>query len=96
MSFAKQFRSVFSKVIPHRATVNPGSLADGAGETVSITVPGAALGDTVLCGPGADLLDVVFSASVVAANTVEIRFQNEAGATRDIASSTWNITVLGR
>jgi len=96
MSFAKQFRSVFSKVILHQATINPGSLADGAGETVSVTVPGAALGDTVLCGPGTDVLDVLFSASVVAANTVEIRFQNESTGTRDIASSTWNLTVLGR
>lgn len=94
MSDKKQFQGVLRVVYNGRQTVNPASAADGAGETISLTVPGAALGDIVLVGPGADVLDTVFSASVVAANTVEIRVQNESTGTRDIASSSWNILVL--
>lgn len=81
-------------VIYETATVNPSNLADGAGETISVTVTGAALGDHVIAVPGADMTDVVWSASVISANTVEIRVQNESLSARDIASSTWKFIVL--
>lgn len=81
-------------VIYETSTVNPGSLVDGAGQTISVTVTGAALGDHVTAVPGADMTDVVWSASVISANTVEVRVQNESLSTRDIASSTWKFIVL--
>lgn len=81
-------------VIYETATVNPASLADGAGSTIAVTVAGAAVGDHVIAIPGADMIDVVYSASVVAANSVEVRVQNESASTRDVASSTWKFIVL--
>lgn len=74
-------------------TWDPASLADGAGETKSITVAGAALGDVVLVAPPYDMQDFVFSGYVQAADTVEIRIQNESTAIVDLASGTWKVVV---
>jgi hypothetical protein len=76
-------------------TFNPGSLADGAGETSSgITVTGAALGDFVLVSAPYDLQDITVTGYVQAADTVEIRVQNESTGTVDLASGTWKIKVI--
>lgn len=76
-------------------TWNPGSLADGAGETsAAFTVTGAALGDTVLAGAPYDLQGITCTAYVSAANTVKIRLQNETGGTIDLASGTWKVRVF--
>jgi hypothetical protein len=95
MSFAKQFRQVFPKVIKTTATINPASLADGAGATQVVSVPGAKLGDVVLVSAPYDLQDITVTAYVQAADLVEVRVQNEGGATVDLASGTWNILVFG-
>lgn len=77
------------------ATWNPGSLADGAGETsAGITVTGAALGDAVVVYPPYDLQDVTCTGYVQAADTVEIRLQNESTGVRDLASGTWQVGVV--
>lgn len=74
---------------------DPASLADGAGETsASITVTGAALGDFVIVSAPYDLEDCIATAYVQAANTVEIRLQNESTATRDLGSGTWKVRVI--
>ncbi|MBA7690314.1 hypothetical protein ES703_98839 [subsurface metagenome] len=74
---------------------DPGNLVDGAGETSSgITVTGAAPGDFVLVSAPYDLQDCVASGYVQAADTVEIRLQNESGGTRNFASGTWRIRVI--
>jgi hypothetical protein len=76
------------------ATVDVASLFDGAGATSSVTVAGAALGDPVLVGFGVDLVDMTVTAYVSAANTVEIRVQNESGSTADLASTTVTVFVI--
>jgi hypothetical protein len=76
------------------ATVDVTSLIDGAGATASVTVTGAALGDLVLVSFGVDLVDMTVSAYVSAANTVEIRVQNESGSTADLASTTVTVFVI--
>jgi hypothetical protein len=74
---------------------NPGSLADGAGETsAAITVTGAALGDFVLVAAPYDLQGITCNGYVSAANTVKIRLQNETGDTIDLASGTWKVKVI--
>lgn len=71
-----------------------GSLVDAAGETGSITVVGAALGDFVLVSAGVDILDMTLTGYVQAADTVEYRLQNESGATHDLASTTVSVLVF--
>ena len=81
-------------VINASGTWDPGSLADGAGETKSITATGAALGDYVMVSAPYDLQDMTVSAYVQAADTVEIRLQNESGGILDLASGTWRVRVV--
>ncbi len=74
---------------------NPGNLADGAGETSgAITVAGAALGDFVLVSAPYDLQDCIATGYVQAADTVEIRLQNESTAVRDLADGLWRVRVV--
>jgi len=90
----RQFQDLFDVVASVTATVDPASLADGAGATTAVTVTGAALGDFVLAAAPYDLVDLTVSAYVQAANAVEIRVQNESGSGANLASGTWNILVL--
>ena len=76
------------------ATLNAGSLVDGAGETDDITIPGVALGDMVIgASLGVDLVGITVTGYVSAANTVKFRVQNESGSTVDLASSTLRLVV---
>ena len=87
----KDLDTVFFK----QATINPVSLLDGAGETVQVTgVTGATLGDWVLVSAPYDLQDITVTAYVQATSVVEIRIQNESGATVDLASGTWRILII--
>lgn len=75
-------------------THNFGSLADGAGETGSITVNGAQVGDLVLASAGVDLQDMTLTGYVQSADTVEYRLQNESGGVVDLASTTVRVLVF--
>jgi hypothetical protein len=89
-----QFRGLFSDTWAVTATLNAGSLVDGAGETEDITVPGVALGDMVLgASLGVDLVGLIVSGYVSAADTVKFRIQNESGSTADLASTTMRIVI---
>ena len=65
---------------------DPGSLADGAGETTTVTVTGATLGDYARATFSLDLQGITLTAWVSAADTVSVRFQNESGGSLDLAS----------
>lgn len=89
-----QFRGLFSNTWLVKATLDAGSLSDGAGETDDVTVPGVALGDMVLAASlGVDLVGLTVTGYVSAANTVKFRIQNESGSTVDLASSTLRIVI---
>lgn len=91
-----QFRGLFSDTWAVTATLDAGSLVDGAGETDDVTVPGVALGDMVLgASLGVDLVGLTVTGYVSAANTIKFRIQNESGSTVDLASATMRI-VVGR
>ena len=87
----KDLDTIFSK----QTTINPSSLLDGAGETIQITpVTGATLGDFVLVSAPYDLQDITVTAYVQATGVIEIRIQNESGATVDLASVIWRILII--
>ena len=89
-----QFRGLFSNTWLVKATLDAGSLSDGAGETDDVTVPGVALGDMVLAASlGVDLVGLTVTGYVSAANTVKFRIQDESGSTVDLASSTLRIVI---
>lgn len=74
---------------------DPGSLADGTGETsAAITVTGANLGEFIIVAAPYDLQGITCTAYVSATNTVRIRLQNETGGTIDLASGTWRVRLI--
>jgi hypothetical protein len=77
----RQFQAVFESVIPFKTTITEASIATGAAGVSAgdITVPGAALGDFVLFAPKADIVDLVVSGQVTAANTVTVTLVNLTG-----------------
>ena len=91
-----QFRGMFSDTWVVTATLDAGSLVDGAGETDTIAVPGVALGDMVLgCSFAVDEVGLTVTGYVSAAGVVSLRVQNESGSTVDLASTKIRI-VVGR
>lgn len=94
----EQFRGVYSEIWQATLTVDPASIAAGAEDTGSFTIPGLAVGDMVLgVGPGVNLTaDAEVLAYVSAANTLIIRISNlNASTALDLGSSTWKV-VIGR
>ena len=91
-----QFRGIFSDTWAVTATLNAGSLVDGAGETDDITIPGVALGDMVLgCSFAVSEAGMTVTGYVSAADVVSLRVQNESGGTVDLASCKIRL-VVGR
>lgn len=90
----RQFQALFDGVIPFKATLNEPSLADAVGDTATIAVPGAKLGDFVLVSMGVDVAGISVTAYVSATNVVSVRFQNESTGTLDLASTTIKGLVL--
>lgn len=70
------------------ATYDPPNLADGAGTTTTVSVPGLLLGDVVQATFSLDLQGITLSAWCSAADTASVRFQNESGGALDLASGT--------
>lgn len=93
----EQFQGLFSEMFAVKATLDSGSVADGAGATDTVAVPGVAVGDMVIgVAFGVDLVDMTVTAYVQAANAVEIRVQNESGTGPvDLASTTIRL-LIGR
>ena len=90
----KQFQGMFQDMWKVTCTLDAGSLADGAGESDTITVPGVALGDMVLgLSFGVSEAGITITGYVSAANTVTLRVQNESGGTVDLASTTVKLVV---
>jgi len=77
--------------IPFTFTYDPGNLVDGAGETSQQTMTGVVLGDFLMVSAPYDLQDISVTAYVQAANTVEVRVQNESTNTVDLGSGTWKV-----
>ena len=82
-----------------RSTWSQGSIsmADGQGFTIpggGQTVTGAALGDAVIVGAKTDIQSVTATGYVSAANTVQVRVQNESGGSVTIPATDWIVQVV--
>lgn len=75
-------------------TWTPGSVASGGDVSTTVTVSGAALGDFVLVSFSLDLQELGISASVTAANTVEVVLQNNTGAAVVLGEGTLKALVF--
>lgn len=76
------------------AELDPLSLANGTGTTLTITVTGATLGDFVLFSAPYNLQGLTVTAYVSANNVVSVRIQNGSGSTVDLPSGVWKAKVI--
>jgi hypothetical protein len=84
-----------TSVLGASSALNFGSIATTASADLTITVTGAAVGDTVaLALPAAPAAGIVFNAFVSAANTVTVRATNVTADAVDPASATYAVTVF--
>lgn len=81
-------------ILSATATLDFPSVAAGASQELTVTVTGAAVGDTVYLGaPAAIEAGLVWNGYVSATNTVKVRVTNVTGSAIDPASATWKVTV---
>lgn len=90
----QQFQGRFSEVWEASATVDPASVASGVTGTDTITVPGVALGDMVICfASSVSEGNMTIRCYVSAADTVTILYANNTAGAVDLASSTFKVLV---
>jgi hypothetical protein len=77
-----------------QATWNPPSLATGAQQTTTVTVPGAALGDMTQVSFSLSLAGTRLSSEVTAADTVTVTQRNDTGGAVDLASGTLRVQLI--
>lgn len=88
--------TTFPEILYGSATLNFASTLANAVRTLTVSVPGAQVGDVVELGipPEAMPADGGYRAWVSAADTVSIRFWNNGSVSRDPGSGTFNVMVL--
>jgi hypothetical protein len=90
-----QFRGMFSDTWVVTATLDTDNLADAAGVSDTVAVPGVALGDIVLgFSFGVNLSGMTVTSYVSAADSVVIRVQNESGGAINLASTTIRLVIV--
>ncbi len=90
---ARGFRRIFVG-LQASTTYDASNLADAAGETTTVTVPGAQLGDFAIASLAVSTQGITVTANVTAANTVSVRVQNESGGALNLASTTLRALVI--
>lgn len=80
-------------VLRATATWDPGSVSSGAQTSTTVTVTGAAVGDSVRATFSLSLAGLQMTAYVSAANTVTVLLGNLTGGAVDLASGTLTVTV---
>lgn len=93
---SKQYQGAFTDMWQVTMTVDPASIAAGAEDSATFTVPGIAVGDMILgWGAGVNLtVDASVMVSVSAANTLSVFISNlNAAAALDLTTSKWKVLV---
>lgn len=85
-----------TKIRTASASLNFPSITNATQADLTITVPGAAIGDEVVMAlPAAPAAGIVFNAFVSAANTVTIRASNISGSPVNPDAATYSVIVFG-
>jgi polygalacturonase len=75
-------------------TWDPPSIAAGAQTFKNVTILGVDMGDYAVASFSNDILSMIMTAKVVAANTVEVDLYNSTGASVNLASGTLKVRVF--
>jgi hypothetical protein len=74
---------------------NPGSIANGASESLAVTVPGVVFGMVCYASLGVSTAGMTLTATVSAADTITATLSNNTGGAVDLASSTLTVFAEG-
>ena len=77
-------------------TWNPGNIVNGANDSTTVTVKGAALGDYAIASFSLDVQDLQLTADVTAADTATVILSNTTGGAINLASGTVRVKVFKR
>lgn len=88
--------TAWSGILSNAIAIDPPNIPSGSGTTMSVAFTGATTGAAVAVSPTvAPPAGIIIAwARVSAANTIEVRFQNNSGAPINPASITYNIKVI--
>jgi hypothetical protein len=88
--------TAWSGILSNTVAINPPNMPSGSGNTVSVTFNGATVGSAVAISPSsAPPAGIIIAwARVSAANTIEVRFENNSGAGVNPPSINYNIRVI--
>lgn len=95
---AKEIRALLATLVQATGskTYDPPSLGTGVGDTTTVTVAGAVVGDPAHATFTQPLQGIQLTAEVSAANTVSVTFHNRTAGTIDLASGTLTAYVRAR
>lgn len=91
---AAAFAGLPAKWLTGSKTWDAPSLADGAVDSTTVTVTGAALGNFAMASFSADVAGLMLTASVTAADTITVFRWNKTGGAVDWASGTLSAAAL--
>lgn len=87
--------NTITKVLSGSASLNFPSISAASQSSLTISVPGAAVGDEVIMAlPAAPAAGLVFNAFVSAADTVTVRASNISASPVDAAAATYGVIVI--
>jgi hypothetical protein len=87
--------NTITKVLSGSASLNFPSINAASQADLTITVPGAAVGDEVILAlPSGPAAGLVFNAFVSAANTVTVRASNISGSPVDAGNAAYGVIVI--
>jgi hypothetical protein len=92
-SFLAAFSTAFPTPLSSSVVWDPSNLANGASETTTVTVAGAALGNYVQVSFSLDLQGLTLTGYVSAANTVTVVLSNATGGAINLASGMVKVRV---
>lgn len=76
------------------ATWDPKSIANGASESINVSIPGTTLGDYAIASLGVDAAGLTLTAAVKSADRVTVTLANNTGCPIDLPSSSVRVLVM--
>jgi len=90
----RQFQDVFHNILEYEAVWDPASVGSNGELHEDVAVPGARLGDMVMCNIDVDVADLDVVAHVTASDVVTVGLHNPTAGAVDLASCNLHIIVF--
>lgn len=83
------------EILVRFATIDPPSMATTVdGIVADVSVEGVEVGDAILAIPPYDTVNIIYQATAVSNNTLDVNFYNAGTGTTDLASASWTFLIF--